>query len=432
MAEMMQPKGFSRAEVAEDDDEDEGRVREWEQGLPCLADLISLSQCLISPQLASAFSITSPPRSSVDVALDSHATFSSLRGANQPYPDLPPSSPSSRLTSPAVDGHDSPLDIPRPEQLRSFGAILSREQHYYEPASPLDATKRSGGASLRHHDTNPSPANGGQCRAQGGGNVKGNFASMGADTRSYGDVLVHKCQDGFQPAGAEDGDGGAGETNAEHDGEGGVHANAWRHCMSEGSDVAPRVDVDCEAEEAESSPSPAENVHEEASARTLKRPRLVWTPELHKRFVDAVTHLGVQTAVPKTIMQLMNLEGLTRENVASHLQKYRLYLKRVQQGLSGEGPTASIPLFSSTSLPINLQPGVPAEVNQVPFLPSPNPVSVSRGQLAGVSPRPLPPVNPYSYNIYARPAHRLPHQDMLDVHRRRQHHLDPTQHAPKK
>ena len=35
-------------------------------------------------------------------------------------------------------------------------------------------------------------------------------------------------------------------------------------------------------------------------------------------------------AVPKTIMQLMNVEGLTRENVASHLQKYRLYLKRLQ------------------------------------------------------------------------------------------------------
>ncbi|WVZ98541.1 hypothetical protein U9M48_043970 [Paspalum notatum var. saurae] len=73
-------------------------------------------------------------------------------------------------------------------------------------------------------------------------------------------------------------------------------------------------------------------------ARTLKRPRLVWTPQLHKRFVDAVAHLGIKNAVPKTIMQLMSVDGLTRENVASHLQKYRLYLKRMQgQGGGGGG-----------------------------------------------------------------------------------------------
>ncbi|KAM0916320.1 hypothetical protein ACQ4PT_010379 [Festuca glaucescens] len=75
-------------------------------------------------------------------------------------------------------------------------------------------------------------------------------------------------------------------------------------------------------------------------ARTLKRPRLVWTPQLHKRFVDAVAHLGIKNAVPKTIMQLMSVDGLTRENVASHLQKYRLYLKRMQ-GLGGGGSHSS-------------------------------------------------------------------------------------------
>ena len=54
------------------------------------------------------------------------------------------------------------------------------------------------------------------------------------------------------------------------------------------------------------------------------RNRLVWNDELHKRFMNAVNHLGLDAAVPKTIMQMMNVEGLTRENVASHLQKYRL------------------------------------------------------------------------------------------------------------
>ncbi|KAM7255863.1 hypothetical protein ACFE04_011604 [Oxalis oulophora] len=76
-------------------------------------------------------------------------------------------------------------------------------------------------------------------------------------------------------------------------------------------------------------------------ARMSKRPRLVWTPQLHKRFVDVVAHLGIKNAVPKTIMQLMNVEGLTRENVASHLQKYRLYLKRMQGGVGSDTGGAS-------------------------------------------------------------------------------------------
>ncbi|KAL8141025.1 hypothetical protein V2J09_007046 [Rumex salicifolius] len=92
------------------------------------------------------------------------------------------------------------------------------------------------------------------------------------------------------------------------------------------------------------------NSVDDQSARALRRPRLVWTPQLHKRFVDVVTHLGIKSAVPKTIMQLMNVEGLTRENVASHLQKYRLYLKRMQ-GPNNRGPSSSDHLFASTPAP---------------------------------------------------------------------------------
>ena len=38
--------------------------------------------------------------------------------------------------------------------------------------------------------------------------------------------------------------------------------------------------------------------------------------------------------MPKTILKMMNVDGMTRENVASHLQKYRLHLKR-QNGADG-------------------------------------------------------------------------------------------------
>ncbi|CAM8914460.1 unnamed protein product [Rhodiola kirilowii] len=63
-----------------------------------------------------------------------------------------------------------------------------------------------------------------------------------------------------------------------------------------------------------------------------KRPRVVWTPDLHRKFVSAVNQLGMDKAVPKKILDMMDVEGLTRENVASHLQKYRMYLKRISNG----------------------------------------------------------------------------------------------------
>lgn len=67
-----------------------------------------------------------------------------------------------------------------------------------------------------------------------------------------------------------------------------------------------------------------------------KKPRVVWSVEMHQQFVYAVNTLGIDKAVPKRILDLMNVEGLTRENVASHLQKYRLYLKRVENVAGGK------------------------------------------------------------------------------------------------
>ncbi|XP_022921832.1 two-component response regulator ORR22-like [Cucurbita moschata] len=73
----------------------------------------------------------------------------------------------------------------------------------------------------------------------------------------------------------------------------------------------------------------------------LKRPRVVWSVELHRKFVSAVNQLGLEKAVPKKILDLMNVEGLTRENVASHLQKYRLYLKRISNVASQQANMAA-------------------------------------------------------------------------------------------
>ncbi|XP_043691417.1 transcription factor PCL1-like [Telopea speciosissima] len=131
------------------------------------------------------------------------------------------------------------------------------------------------------------------------------------------------------------------------------------------------------------------NNNDDQSARTLKRPRLVWTPQLHKRFVDVVAHLGIKNAVPKTIMQLMNVEGLTRENVASHLQKYRLYLKRLQ-GLSNEGPSSLDHLFASSPVP-------PPMPYPAPLLPMPV-LGVAHGHGHTRMPVGNPPAPPPTYH----------------------------------
>ncbi|KAJ8479885.1 hypothetical protein OPV22_023612 [Ensete ventricosum] len=64
-----------------------------------------------------------------------------------------------------------------------------------------------------------------------------------------------------------------------------------------------------------------------------KRQRVSWSADLHTLFIKAVNHLGLDRAVPKKILDLMNVKGLTRENVASHLQKYKKTLKRNGIGL---------------------------------------------------------------------------------------------------
>lgn len=96
-----------------------------------------------------------------------------------------------------------------------------------------------------------------------------------------------------------------------------------------------------------------EDGHENEDPSTQKKPRVVWSVELHQKFVAAVNQLGIESefftdnnkifaevtkrvtfsnimhlcfaeAVPKRILDLMNVERLSRENVASHLQAREL------------------------------------------------------------------------------------------------------------
>ncbi|KAJ0970307.1 hypothetical protein J5N97_023184 [Dioscorea zingiberensis] len=75
--------------------------------------------------------------------------------------------------------------------------------------------------------------------------------------------------------------------------------------------------------------------------RYLKKPRLHWTRQLHRQFVAAVNTIGLNKAVPKKIMEIMKVKQLTRDQVASHLQKYKTQMRKLSNSMHGEGVESS-------------------------------------------------------------------------------------------
>ncbi|KAF3447586.1 hypothetical protein FNV43_RR12773 [Rhamnella rubrinervis] len=119
------------------------------------------------------------------------------------------------------------------------------------------------------------------------------------------------------------------------------------------------------------------DVHRDSSARVRKttttitngarKAKVIWTNALQTRFLEAINYIGLERSVPKKILEAMNVQGLTRENVASHLQegsrtevyrgmKYRLFLKKVAErsaraaNLSARSQFSNIGLNRSTAL----------------------------------------------------------------------------------
>ncbi|XP_028795386.1 transcription factor HHO3-like [Neltuma alba] len=68
---------------------------------------------------------------------------------------------------------------------------------------------------------------------------------------------------------------------------------------------------------------------EEKDGQGQRKQRRCWSPELHKRFLQALQQLGgPDSATPKQIRELMKVDGLTNDEVKSHLQKFRLHTRR--------------------------------------------------------------------------------------------------------
>uniref|UniRef100_A0ACD5X867 Uncharacterized protein n=1 Tax=Avena sativa TaxID=4498 RepID=A0ACD5X867_AVESA len=115
-----------------------------------------------------------------------------------------------------------------------------------------------------------------------------------------------------------------------------------------------------------------DHADQDSDGAAAKKARVVWSVDLHQKFVNAVNQIGFDKVGPKKILDLMNVPGLTRENVASHLQKYRLYLGRLQkqneerilgaarQDFNNKGPSENLNLRSSfQEQPSNISSGYP-------------------------------------------------------------------------
>lgn len=91
-----------------------------------------------------------------------------------------------------------------------------------------------------------------------------------------------------------------------------------------GSDAKSSASAEGQSERTSKPAAAAKNSH------GRRKVKVDWTPELHRRFVQAVEQLGLEKAVPSRILELMGNEyRLTRHNIASHLQKYRSHRKHL-------------------------------------------------------------------------------------------------------
>ncbi|KAL6873776.1 hypothetical protein ACP4OV_013858 [Aristida adscensionis] len=78
-------------------------------------------------------------------------------------------------------------------------------------------------------------------------------------------------------------------------------------------------------------------------------PRMRWTEELHRQFIEAVECLGGQDeATPKRILQLMGVKGVSISHIKSHLQMYRSSSNNSSHSGSLQKSTATIASASNS------------------------------------------------------------------------------------
>lgn len=176
------------------------------------------------------------------------------------------------------------------------------------------------------------------------------------------------------------------------------------------------------------------------NSRSSKRKMKVdWTPDLHRRFVQAVEQLGVDKAIPSRILELMGVQCLTRHNIASHLQKYRSHRRHLlareveaatwNQRRQVEAPTNAWVVSRppqparSVSLPLAATKGPPLHVWGHPTLNTgpmhfwSEPSAKWHGPDGGTFWHQSPPacVDAWGHPVYPQPVLRLPLAPMPGV-----------------
>lgn len=97
--------------------------------------------------------------------------------------------------------------------------------------------------------------------------------------------------------------------------------------------AVPDLSLSSPAIDAPSTNSSAVTDAGEQQRQQSRKARRCWSPELHRRFVAALQRLGgPHAATPKQIRDMMKVDGLTNDEVKSHLQKYRLHTRRTSDG----------------------------------------------------------------------------------------------------
>ncbi|CAA0833027.1 myb-like transcription factor family protein [Striga hermonthica] len=82
------------------------------------------------------------------------------------------------------------------------------------------------------------------------------------------------------------------------------------------------------------------NNKKEEKEGNSRKARRCWSNELHQKFLEALNQLGgSHLATPKQIRELMKVDGLTNDEVKSHLQKYRLHTRRPSPSMQNTATT---------------------------------------------------------------------------------------------